>query len=174
MSNKKVFSWDVETNGLTGQAFAIAAVVYENGCEVATFSARCNIKGQVDSWVAENVIPQMKAVPITHSNYEIMLCAFAEFFLAHKEDADVIFHMGVPVEARVIIDMHDLGILGPFDGAYPWLDIAGVLLAKGFDPTSVDSYNKDHEINVPACKGGTHNPLYDSRAAALCYMDLMK
>ena len=171
----KVFSWDTETNGLWGKAFAIGAVVYENGIETAKFYARCPIDGTVDSWVETNVLPQMTDMEETHNSYEQMLKAFSEFFMANKADADVIFHMGIPVEARVVLDMHDLGFIGDWDGAYPWLDISGHLQAKGFDCTSVDAYNANHGIIVPQPEvGGTHNPLYDSRAAALCYMDLMK
>ena len=171
----KIFSWDVETNGLIGRAFAIGAVLYENGKECKTFYSRCPIEGDIDSWVEANVLPQMADMSVTHKSYKEMLKAFAAFFLENKENADVIFHMGCPVEARVIIDLHDNGYLGPFDGAYPWLDVAGVLKKAGFDPTSVDSYNAAHGIEVPQPEaGGTHNPLYDSRAAALCYMDLMK
>ena len=32
--NKKIFSFDAETNGLWGQAFSIGAVVYEDGREL--------------------------------------------------------------------------------------------------------------------------------------------
>lgn len=172
---KNVFSWDAETNGLWGKAFAIGAVVYdENGREVKTFYARCPIEGVVNPWVSENVLPQMVEMEVTNTSYEDMLAEFAQFFLQNKEDAEVIFHMGVPVEARVVLDMHDMGLIGDWDGAYPWLDIAGCLKQAGFDPTSVDAYNADHGINVPQPEaGGTHNPLYDSRAAALCYMSLM-
>ena len=171
----KILTLDAETNGLWGQAFAIGAVLYENGIEVASFYARCPIEGEVNSWVAENVLPQMEGMIQTHDSYEEMLKAFAEFFMENKADADVIFHMGVPVESRVIIDMHDKGFIGDWDGAYPWLDIAGCLKHAGFDCTSVDTYNAEHGIVVPQPEaGGTHNPLYDSRAAALCYMDLMK
>lgn len=172
MANK-IFSWDCETNGLWGQAFAIGAVIYEDGREVKTFYARCPIEGQVDSWVEANVLPQMVDMVETHNSYDEMLKAFAEFFMVNKADADVIFHMGIPVESRVILEMHDKGFIGDWDGAYPWLDIAGCLKQSGFDCTSVDTYNAGHGINVPQPEpGGTHNPIYDSRAAALCYMDL--
>lgn len=171
----KIFSFDAETNGLWGQAFSIAAVVYSaNGEEISTFSARCQIEGDVNPWVEKEVLPQMKEIPVTHESYEEMLKAFAEFYMANKTDADVIFHMGVPVEARVILDMHRFKFIGDWDGAFPWIDIAGNLKQAGFDPTSVDRYNKEHNIEVPMLEaGGTHNPLYDSRAAALCYMHLM-
>lgn len=171
---QKIFSWDCETNGLWGQAFAIGAVIYENGVEVERFYARCPIEGVVNPWVVENVLPQMADMPITHHSYKEMLKAFAEFFLENKAGADVIFHMGIPVEARVVLDMHDFEFIGDWDGAYPWLDIAGCLKQAGFDCTSVDAYNNAHGIQVPQPEpGGTHNPLYDSRAAALCYMDLV-
>ena len=178
MMNKKyagkVFSWDCETNGLWGKAFAIGAIVYGNGVEVKSFYARCPIEEAVNPWVADNVLPQMEGMAITHESYADMLKAFAEFFMENKADADVIFHMGVPVEARVVLDMHELGFIGDWDGAYPWLDIAGNLRQAGFDCTSVDAYNREHGIEVPQTEaGGAHNPLYDSRAAALCYMDIM-
>ena len=171
----KIFSFDAETNGLTGKAFALSAVVLQDGIETAKFVDRCPIEGDVDGWVATNVLPQMTDIPVTCTSYEEMLAKFFGFFKEHKDGADVIFHMGLPVEARVIIDAHDLGILGPFEGAYPWIDLSGVLLGKGYDPTTVDGYNSGHGIvvNIDDVVGGTHNPLYDSRAAALCYQDLM-
>ena len=173
---KKVFSFDAETNGLWGQAFAIGAVVYdENGCETKKFYGRCPIEGTVDSWVNENVLPQMAGMPETADSYEALLRQFAEFYMANKEGSDIIVHMGVPVEAKLFLDLHKMGIIGDWDAPYPLIDIAGNLLQAGFDPTSVDKYNADHGISVPMPEpGGTHNPLYDSRAAALCYIDLMK
>lgn len=172
---QKILSWDCETNGLWGKAFAIGAVIYENGIEVTSFYARCPISGQIDTWVQDNVLPQITQMKITHNSYESMLESFAKFYLAHKDSSAVIFHVGLPVEARVILDMHDLGLIGDWDGAFPWRDISGNLEQAGFDPTSVDAYNRTHGIEVPlSATGGPHNPLYDSRAAALCYMDLMK
>jgi len=172
---KRIFSFDVETNGLLGQGFSIGAVIYENGIEVKSFYARCPIEGPIDPWVSENVLPQMEDMKISHISYLEMLKDFSNFFLKNKEGAEVIFHMGIPVEARVILDMHENNFIGVWDGAYPWLDIAGCLKLAGFDCTSVDSYNASHGIIVPqaAEAGGTHNPLYDSRAAALCYISLM-
>ena len=170
----KVFSWDVESNGLWGAAFAIGAVLYEDGEEKKKFYARCPIAGDVNPWVKENVLPQMEDMPVTHNTYEEMLSAFAKFFLENKADAKVIFHMGVPVEARVVLHMHEFGQIGDWDGAYPWIDVAGNLQQAGWDPTSVDAYNAANGIVVPQPEaGGTHNPLYDSRAAALCYQDIL-
>ena len=40
---KNVFSFDAETNGLWGKAFAIGAVLYKNGNETEKFYSRCPI-----------------------------------------------------------------------------------------------------------------------------------
>ena len=58
-----VLSFDAETNGLWGQAFAIAAVLFnENGAETARFVGRCPIEGEVNSWVKTNVLPKMEGI----------------------------------------------------------------------------------------------------------------
>lgn len=94
-----------------------------------------------------------------------MLRDFIDFFQENKEDADVIVHMGVPVEARLFIYAQKMGIMGTFDGQYPLVNIAAY--PQIWD--GVDSYNKKHGIEVPNCQGGTNNPLYDCYAAALAY-----
>lgn len=167
---KKVFSFDAETNGLWGQAFAIAALVYDAaGKETARFIGRCPIEGLCDQWVAENVLPKMAGVVETHSTYASMLSNFAKFYLAEKVDADVIAHVCVPVEARVLLDMHAAGVIGDWDAPYPLIDVTGALAAIGEDPTSVDSYAKKYSLAVEEFEGGSHNPLYDSAVAAVVY-----
>lgn len=170
---KKIFSFDAETNGLWGEAFAIGALVYdENGAEIARFVGRCPIQGKVDEFVAEKVIPQLSEITVSHKDYDSLLTDFANFYMANKTDADAIVHMGVPVESNLLKDMHTLGFIGDWDGPYPLLDIAGNLQQAGEDPTSVDKYLKKYELPVGEFEGGTHNPLYDSAAAAQVYFHL--
>lgn len=173
---KKVFSFDAETNGLWGDAFAISAAVYEDGKMVMDFTAYLGTDGVTDSWVRENVLPKLDGLAKTHDSYDAMLASFAEFYLAHKKDADVIAHMGVPVEAKLLLDAHQRGLIGDWDGPYPFLDVAGVLKAKGEDPTSVDKYNERNSLMVGRSEVeglATHHPLYDSAAAAVAYMHLI-
>ncbi len=173
----KIFSFDAETNGLWGESFAISAAVYENGKMTASFTAYLGPNGVTDGWVRDNVLPKLKGLTKTHDSYDEILVAFAEFYKANKTDADIIVHMGVPVEAKVLLDMHTNGHIGDWDGPYPMIDIAGVLKAKGYDPTSVDSYNKEFGLmdGRPEAEGlATHHPLYDSVAAAVCYMHLLR
>lgn len=50
----KIFSFDAETSGLYGQAFAIGAVVTDDSGEVARYIFRCPVAGETDKWVAKN------------------------------------------------------------------------------------------------------------------------
>jgi hypothetical protein len=69
--------------------------------------------------------------------------------------------------------MHTMGVIGDWDGPYPLLDVSGNLRQASEDPTSVDSYIKKHDLAVGEFEGGTHNPLYDSAAAAVVYRHLV-
>ena len=162
----KLFSFDAETNGLWGRAFSIAAVVYDDTTgESSHFVGRCPILESVDPWVAENVLPEMESIPETHKDYESLLKAFVEFYNANKQNAVVLVHMGLPVEARLFLDAHDMGILGDWDAPYPLVDIAAIPEIN----TSVDSYNAKYGIEPPSFNGTTHNPMYDSWAAIEAY-----
>lgn len=162
----KIFSFDAETNGLWGQAFAIGAlVVDECGTEITRFVGRLPDSEVTDSWVKENVLPKIQNIPVTHMTYAELLSDFAKFYKANKTDADVIVHMGYIVEAGLLRDMHAQGVIGDWDGPYPMLDVSGNLQQAGEDPTSVDSYVKKNELSVGEFEGGTHNPLYDSAVA---------
>lgn len=169
---RKLLSFDAETNGLWGKAFSIGALVYdEGGNEVARFVGRCPIEGNVDGWVAENVIPQMTSIPMSHTDYISLVADFARFYLANKADADVVVHMGYIVEVKILRDAHDSGLIGDWDGPYPLMDVSGNLQQAGEDPTSVDGYVRKHGLVVPDF-GTTHNPLYDSAVAAMAYRHL--
>ena len=170
---KKVFSFDAETNGLWGKAFAIGALVYdEQGAEIARFVGRLPDSAVTDNWVKENVLPKIGNIPVNHDTYEALLVSFAILYKANKTDAEVIVHMGYIVEAGLLRDMHTQGVIGDWDGPYPLLDVSGNLQQAGEDPTSVDSYVKKYELSVGEFEGGTHNPLYDSAVAAVVYRHL--
>lgn len=171
----KLFSFDAETNGLWGQAFSIAAIVRDNEQEVARFVGRCPIEESVNPWVAENILPAMEGIEITHSSYKELLTDFVQFWMNHKgtfEDPRVaLVHMGHIVEAKLFRDAHKLSILGDWDAPYLWYDLC--VLPEVQD--SVDAYIKDRGIELDnEFVGGTHNPLYDSLVAAKVYEDWFK
>ena len=167
---KKIFSFDAETNGLWGQAFSIAAVVKSEAGTVE-FLAACPIEGELDMWVKENILPVMDDIPEynRYSSYKAMLKAFVDFYKTYKKDADVIVHVGLPVEAKLFIDAHKLGLLGDWDAPFPLIDIS----AYKEIGISVDTYNKKNGLEIPF-KGSAHNPLYDSWAALVAYEHYMK
>jgi len=170
----KIFSFDAETDGLYGEAFALAAVVIHDGRETARFSARSKAD-PTNQWVRDNVLPALAGMPITHVDYASMLAAFSAFYAEHKNGAHIIAHMPSPVETRVIFDMHKLGLIGDFDGPYPLRDVAGYLDAAGFDPTSVDQYVAATGLHVDGTDGLTpHHPLFDALVAAAAYDNLRK
>ncbi len=169
----KIFSFDAETNGLWGTAFAIGALVYdESGQEIARFFGRLSDEAVTDQWVRNNVLPTLSGLPVTHESYDALLSGFAKFYLANKEGCDVLAHMGYIVETKLLRDAHDMGFIGDWDGPYPLFDVSGNLQQAGYDPTSVDAYVKKHGLEVPDF-GATHNPLYDSAVAAVVYRHLL-
>lgn len=172
---KKVFSFDAETDGLWGKGFAIGALVYdEEGTEIARFVGRLPDSVVTDEWVKVNVLPQLASVPVTHQDYESLLADFADFYLANKQDSDIVVHMGYIVEAGMLRDMHQMGAIGDWDGPFPLYDVSGNLQQAGEDPTSVDKYVRKYGLSVGEFEGGTHNPLYDSAVAAAAYRHLLK
>ncbi len=112
----------------------------------------------------ENVLPQMEGIPVTHKCYKDLLAGFVEFYMENKDNAHIVVHMGLPVEARLFLDAHQLGFIGDWDAPFPLID------ASAFPKigTSVDNYNAGNGVVVDAnmFTGGTHNPLYDSYATA--------
>ncbi len=170
----KIFSFDGETNGLWGDVFAIGALVYDaTGVEIARFIGRLPDSEVTDEWVMQNIIPTLQSVGVTHNTYSELLADFARFYAQHKEGADVLVHMGYIVEAKILRDMHDQGLIGDWDAPYPLLDVAGNLQQAGEDPTSVDAYMAKYSLSVDEFDGGTHNPLYDSAVTAVVYRHLL-
>ena len=62
---KKILSIDAETDGLWGNPFSIAAIVYEDGKEIDKVCYRLPDEVVTDEWVKENVLPTLN-FPVTH------------------------------------------------------------------------------------------------------------
>lgn len=167
----KILSIDAETDGLWGNPFSIAAIVYENGIEIAKFVARLPDSVVTNQYVIKNILPAMENIEVTHESYKNMIRDFANFYKNHKENATCICHMGYIVEAHLLREMHRLKYIGDFDAPYPLLDISGHLDAASEDPTSVDKYVKKYKL-VVTDYGTTHNPLYDCEVAAKVFIHL--
>ncbi len=252
MRNRKIFSFDAETDGLWGDPFCIAAIVYElqsgpaklfqrtftpimegtpffirdvPADEVVTLEKELSslsntplfvkketpdVWVEVDriilrlpdsvvtsQWVIDNVLPTLKDVPVTKKvidqsrdgwatksgtlsklqelsiSYGDMLQLFADFYLKHKDNADIIAHVAFPVEVHLLREMHRLGFIGDWDGPFPLRDVSGYLHCAGENLMSCDEYVAKHKLAINV-DGSVHNPLYDCEVAARVYMDLVK
>lgn len=167
----RVISIDAETNGLAGQAFAVAMTLSDHTGELDHVVYRCPIEEPVNEWVATNVLPTMEDVEINCNNYAGMLYNLREARFPWAEDgsAATIGHVVWPVEARLLLDMYPGEDI--WSGPYPLIDVASVLLAKGCNPLSVDDYLREHGLDLPT--GSPHHPLYDARAAERCLRHLL-
>jgi hypothetical protein len=169
----KLFSIDAETDGLYGKSFAIAVTIRENRKEIVKFEGRCSDEIVTDNWVRENVLPALIDMPVTHKTIYDLEEAFWAFWDANKDGCTVIAHCGSPVESGLFRRCVERDINSrAFSGPYPAIhDVATLLLNKGFDPASVDRYNKLNEIYIPF-NGVAHHPMYDAISAAVCWEHL--
>lgn len=172
MTIDRIISIDAETNGLSGYAFAVAMTLTDSTGELDTFVRRCPI-GEIviDDWVAKNVIPAITDIPVNcPGGYEQLLAEIGMQIDAWGGKAvPLIAHVAWPVEARLLLDVYSGKRV--WDGPYPLIDVASVLLAHGHDPLTVDGYLTKNDIAGP--DGSPHHPLYDARAAERCYRHLL-
>lgn len=186
----KILSFDAETNGLWGQPYAIAAVVYEcvptvygdarnhfgpqpKWQKVAEFTLQCSVI-PVNEFVSKNM-EQIKDIPFA-SSYEELLSKFAEFYNTHNtSETKFIVHMGYIVESFLIRELYNHGFIGEWSGPYsetlaPWHDVSQDLEKAGLNPARIDEYIANNNL----MKINAHNPLYDCEAALLTYLHLNK
>lgn len=172
---KRIFSIDAETNGLWGNPFSVAGIVYDidennNFTEIDRICLRLPNSFVTDSWVIENVLPTLN-FKITHIEYEKMLKDFADFYLKYKE-ATVIYHMGHIVETHLFRELHKIKAIGYWDAPYAPLEVAEYLRMVNKDSDSVDNYAE--EFNLTTKENNTHNPLYDCEVTAIVLEDILK
>lgn len=155
------FVFDVESVGLHGEAFAVGYTVVdregkeEDAALLATPFQKC--KGTLEDfgWIekhCDNLPTNIRAADLRDN--------FWEAWIRWKTfDAVMAADVNWPVESKFLsecvnADHGDRAWLGP----YPLIDVASVLLAKGYDPTA--TYRR-LERELPE-----HNPLADARQSA--------
>lgn len=169
---EKIMSVDAETDGLWGDHFAIAAIVYdEKGKEIDKFSGRLPDYVVKNEWVIDNVLPCLVDIPLYQYSDELLL-QFAWFYLKHRDNCATIWHMGHVVEAYLFRKLVEKKFIGEWDAPYCPVEISSLLSYSGYSkPDSVDSYVRENDIKLSGY-GSTHNPLYDCEVAAMVYFHL--
>lgn len=187
---KFTMSIDAESNGLWGNAFAVAGIIYDSqtGEEVDKICLRLPNEIVTDYWVKENVLPTLN-FPITHTGnalfdtqigkekrlqkaYKEMLSDFSDWYKKYKNGSDVLWHMGHIVESHLFREMHNFGFIGDWDAPYVPIEVSAYLQQAGESSDSVDSYAKKHNLDITDY-GTTHNPLYDCEVAFKCYFHII-
>ena len=172
--NTKFLSFDLETNGLHGEAFAIGAVLVNSKGEVLDkFTARCPINGNVDEWVKVNVLPAIENMRQTHDHAKSLRSDFWEWYLKTEPQSDyVLVSNGYPVEYRFLMQCQEDDLDNRYwDHPFPILDLTSILLATGHDPSS-----KSQLITRIIREGNfaRHNPLDDATIAARAALTALK
>lgn len=163
----KILCFDLETNGLHGEAFAVGAVVMDgSGKELDSFTARCEIKGKVDPWVSKNVIPNITNMALTHGSYRDVREAFWRWYVPAEESADyVLVSNGYPVEYRFLLLCQEENLQERYwQHPFPLLDLSSLLIAAGEKPGAGGKLQA--EI-MRAHKLLRHHPLHDAKLTAL-------
>lgn len=169
LSNKtRILSFDLETNGLHGKAFAIGAVVVDaKGNILDQFSARTNVVGPLDSWVKLNVLPAIEDMPITHGSYEELREAFWKWYKQNEPKSDyVLVRNGYPAEYRFLLECQEADIGNRYwDHPFPILDLLSLLMQVGEGPSTnrvefVKEFLTKHTRKP-------HHPVQDATIAAL-------
>jgi len=165
-SKTKILCFDVETNGLHGDAFAVGAVVMDsNGVMIDEFTARTKINGQVNPWVEKNVLPVVQDMPLTHTSEKDLREAFWKWFVSAEETADyVLVGNGYPVEYRFLMKCQEANLEERYwQHPFPILDLFSLLIQIG-DKSSksklLGEIINEHKLML-------HNPLDDAKMTAL-------
>lgn len=144
---------DCESAGLRGDIFS-AALIGPNG-EILFDGFFRHEALKTNTWLAENVEPNLTGTEF--SSIDRFRAEFAnawrkarfEYGIGDYNTLAVVAHMGSPVESNFFQQLFDAGELGEFEGPYPLLDTAPLLLAAGYDPTSEQGYANRVGITLP-------------------------
>ena len=168
----KILSFDAEANGLHGPAFAVGAVVVNDGVCIEECFARCPIDGPIDPWVIEHVIPAMRDSGETHDSPRAMRDAFWTWLMAHKQDATIVCDCGWPVETGLLSACVADDPTRAFEGPYPLHEVATMLRDAGMDPLLNNPYDVMSAQEVDAYRA--HHHVDDAWLSAWCALRAMK
>lgn len=183
----RIVTLDVESNGFTGQIFAVGAALMEvdNARVLASIRTRCPIKGEVDPWVAEHVLPALeRGYTMLEQRNEVALathfwCWYRDqlksgWFDPKRGDM-VVVDFGWPLEARFLSMVFQQPDFDRRETPYPLHELGTMLWAAGIDPdTDREEVARWLPYRDPLtgewlrAMGGKHNPEYDAVLAGVC------
>lgn len=174
-SNTKILCFDLESNGLHGQAFAIGAIVIDmHGKVLDEFTARVRLTSKVDEMVKNHILPAVADMPITHSTYKEMREDFWQWFVEAQEKSDyTLVSNGYPVEYRFLLDCQEADIESRYwQHPFPLIDLPSLLLGLG-----QLSEGAKGRMAAKATEGQIftpHHPLHDAKVTALTAIQALR
>lgn len=152
-----IFVFDVESTSLHGSGFAVGAIVVnKNKVEIDRFEL-LSIEGatKANDWVKENVIPNLKDMPTCAYDFTLRE-KFYEFYMKHKETAEIWSDCNFPVETNFLSEIVKDDIEArQWNMPYPLKDISTIIDIE---------IDRVKECGISGLR--KHNPLDDSIASA--------
>lgn len=176
-----ILSFDVESNGLHGDGFAVGAVVLNstNLAQVDRFTGRVDIRLRfdLDPWVAENVLPYIDDLDLYEGIHELREAFWCWYLPYRQADTFILADFGWPVEARFLAEcVDDSPDSRNWHGPYPMHELGTLLLCAGVDPDKTNRREWPADIvpggEMPILK--QHNPLDDAIASAYTAVKAMR
>ncbi len=171
-STTKILSFDLEANGLHGQAFAVgAAIVCADGQIIDQYTARVTVHDEIDEWVKDNVLGSIEGMAETHADYQSFCNDFWTWFVAAQEKADyVVVQNGYPVEYSFLNDCQKMNLEERYwQHPFPILDVTSMMVQAGYDASAKVRMEGRLIKELGLCK---HHPLDDARLAAQIVFEL--
>lgn len=170
-----ILSFDVESNGFHGPAFAVGAVLMKlDETVIAEFNGRAPIEGKVDPWVKENVLPVIKDLPEDHQDLKSLRDSFWQWYLSIKDQTDyVIVNNGYPSEARFLIACQDDDLETRYhQHPFPLLELGSLLMQVGIKPLALKRQFVAEKLE--GHDNQQHHPRYDAWVAGLAAIKALK
>jgi len=161
--------FDVESNGLVGEGFAVGAVVAET--KSCVILEKFEVRGPCEEpvqWVKENVLPQLDAggLNLTHYSLPSLRSAFWDWLQEKKSEGLPIWgDFGVPVEANFLLAcVADNLEKREWHLPYPLHELGTLMLTAGIDP----DINREEFVAemIEGRQVRKHHPTWDSEVAA--------
>ncbi len=170
----KILCFDLESNGLHGEAFAIGAVVMDaQGRTLDQYTGRTKIVGPTDAWVEKNVLPAIRDMSLTHGSYKDLRESFWRWYIRAEPEADyVLVSNGYPVEYRFLQKCQEENLEERYwQHPFPILDLFSLLIQAGIEP--LDKTRLQNEI-MKQSNYSRHHPLHDAKITALLAFESFK
>lgn len=162
----KILCFDIESNGLHGEAFAVGAVlVNSHGKIEEQFTGRCKIEGDVDAWVKVNVIPYIDDIEESYSDSRELREGFWKWYLRVEPKADyVLVSNGYPVEYKFLLKCQEENLEERYwQHPFPILDLMSLMIQA--EPNSAKRNQIVKDV-IERGKYSRHHPLHDAIVSA--------